>query len=49
MAEPAGQTSSNDKQRQPYFGPRKVKIGNINADQRKLRDMMRSVRKKDAK
>ena len=48
MAETAGQ--SNEKKPQPYYGERKLKTGNVKADQRKLRDMMRGgPKKKDSK
>ena len=45
MADTAGQTN-NSKQPQPYYGERKLKTGNLKADQRKLRDMMRASGKK---
>jgi len=44
MAENAGQ--SINKERKPYYGERKVKIGDPKLDQRKLRDMVRGASRK---
>ena len=39
----------NSKQRKPYYGERKVKTGNLKADQRKLRQMMQANKPRKAK
>jgi hypothetical protein len=44
MATEAGQPQENKKP-EPYYGERKVKIGDPRADRRKLRDMMRGAGK----
>lgn len=49
MAENTPGQSTNDNQRQPYYGERKLKTGNLKADQRKLRDMMRAGKKRSGK
>jgi hypothetical protein len=38
----------NTKKRKPYYGERRVKTGNLKADQRKLRDMMRDGKPRKA-
>jgi hypothetical protein len=45
MATEAGQPQEN-KRPEPYYGERKVKIGNPAADRRKLQQMMRAGAKK---
>jgi hypothetical protein len=39
----------NTKQRKPYYGERKLKTGNLKADQRKLRQMMGAKQRKAGK
>ena len=39
----------NSKQRKPYYGERKVKTGNLKADQRKLRQMTQANKPRKAK
>jgi hypothetical protein len=39
---------TNESKRKPYYGERKVKTGNLKADQRKLRDMMRAGKPRKA-
>ncbi len=48
MATEAGQPQEN-KRPEPYYGERKVKIGNIREDRRKLQQMMRVKRPRSGK
>ncbi len=47
----ADNSGEKKQERKPYYGERKVSTGNLKADQRKLRDMLRadSGKKRGAK
>ncbi len=49
MAIEAGQPKEENKRPEPYYGERKVKIGNIREDRRKLQQMMRVKRPRSSK